>query len=62
MAKDKKIKININVIDSPKRKYSVFIGASIIANIYNISDNKDYWITRNKQFFKLLADIIFLPF
>ena len=38
LAKDKKIKININVIDSPKRKYSVFIGASIFANHYNNSN------------------------
>jgi len=48
LAKDKKIKININVIDSPKRKYSVFIGASIIANHYNNSENDDYWITRDE--------------
>ena len=46
--KDKKIKININVIASPKRKYSVFIGASIIANHYNNLDNEDYWITRDE--------------
>ena len=45
---DKKIKININLIDSPKRKYSVFIGASIIANHYNTRDNDDYWITRDE--------------
>ena len=48
LAKDKKIKININVIDSPKRKYSVFIGASIIANHYNTEGNEDYWITRDE--------------
>jgi len=48
LAKEKKIKININVIDSPKRKYSVFIGASIIANHYNSEDNDDYWITRDE--------------
>ena len=47
-AKDKKIKISINVIDSPKRKYSVFIGASIIANHYNDAENEDYWITRDE--------------
>ena len=46
--KDKKIKININVIAIPKRKYSVFIGASIIANHYNNLDNEDYWITRDE--------------
>ena len=48
LAKEKKIKININVIDSPKRKYSVFIGASIIANHYNTEGNEDYWITRDE--------------
>ena len=48
LAKEKKIKININVIDSPKRKYSVFIGASIIANHYNAEGNDDYWITRDE--------------
>ena len=48
LAKDKKIKININVIDSPKRKFSVFIGASVIANHYNTPDNDDYWITREE--------------
>ena len=48
LAKEKKIKININVIDSPKRKYSVFIGASIIANHYNNEENEDYWITRDE--------------
>ena len=48
LAKEKKIKININVIDSPKRKYSVFIGASIIANHYNSEGNDDYWITRDE--------------
>ena len=46
--KDKKIKININVIASPKRKFSVFIGASIIANHYNDLENEDYWITRDE--------------
>ena len=47
--KDKKIKISINVIDSPKRKYSVFIGASIIANHYNSANDEDnYWITRDE--------------
>lgn len=47
-SKDKKIKININVIDSPKRKYSVFIGASVIANHYNTSEDDEYWITRDE--------------
>ena len=47
-AKEKKIKINIDVIDNPNRKYSVFNGAAIIANHYNNLDNEDYWITRDE--------------
>ena len=35
LAKDKKIKININVITIKKIKYSVFIRDSIVANYYN---------------------------
>ena len=63
MAKDKNIKININVINSPKRKYSVFIGDCIIANHNNNSDEDDYWLTIEiYKFFESLADIIFLPF
>ena len=41
----KKNKMSINVIDSPRRKYSVFIGASIIGNYYNYPDTKDYWVS-----------------
>ena len=41
----KKAKVSINVIDSPRRKYSVFIGASIIGNYYNSSDSNDYWVS-----------------
>ena len=47
-AKEKKIKININVLDHPNRKYSVFIGAGIIANYYNTQESIDYWITRDE--------------
>ena len=45
---DKKIKIDINIIDSPRRKYSVFIGATVLANIYNSTkgEGTDYWITK----------------
>jgi actin-related protein 2 len=42
---NKKSKVSINVIDSPRRKYSVFIGASIIGNYYNSPDSKDYWVS-----------------
>ena len=43
--KNKSIKININIIDSPRRKYSVFIGATALANIYN-EQQKEYWISK----------------
>ena len=44
---NKKIKIDINIIDSPRRKYSVFIGATVLANAYNKNDATDnYWITK----------------
>ena len=42
---NKSIKININVIDSPRRKYSVFNGATIIGNYYNTDDSDNYWVT-----------------
>ena len=45
--KDKSIKIKMNIIDSPRRKYSVFIGATVLANTYNnTSQGDEYWITR----------------
>lgn len=44
-AEEKKIKISINAIDSPRRKYSVFIGAAIIGKYYNTPESDDYWIT-----------------
>jgi actin-related protein 2 len=45
--KNKEIKININIIDSPRRKHSVFIGATILANFYNKKDI-GYWITKEE--------------
>ena len=44
---NKEIKININVVDSPRRKHSVFIGATILANTYNRKD-VNYWITKQE--------------
>ena len=45
--KDKRIKIKMNIIDSPIRKYSTFIGAAVLANLYNNPDDRiDYWITK----------------
>ena len=42
---DKSIKISIKIIDSPRRKYSVFIGATVLANTYNEAQ-KEYWISK----------------
>ena len=44
--KDKSIKVPINIIDSPRRKYSVFIGATIFANLSNKEQAIDYWISK----------------
>ena len=46
LAKEKKIKIPINIIDSPRRKYSVFIGATVLSNVYSGSAYDDYWISK----------------
>ena len=48
LAKDKIIKIPINIIDSPRRKYSVFIGASVLSKTFNESENLAYWITKQE--------------
>ena len=48
LAKNKTIKIPINIIDSPRRKYSVFIGATILSNLYNNeAAERDYWISKS---------------
>ena len=46
LAKEKKIKIPINIIDSPRRKYSVFIGATVLSKVYNVPANESYWISK----------------
>ena len=45
---NKTIKIHINIIDSPRRKYSVFVGATVLANTYNSTQGEQagYWITK----------------
>ena len=45
-AESKDIKIPIKIIDSPRRKYSVFIGATVLSNVYSGSDYDDYWISK----------------
>lgn len=44
----KSIKIDIKIVDSPRRKYSVFIGATVIANWANDSQNDNYWISKEE--------------
>ena len=56
--KDKSIKIKMDIIDSPRRKYSVFIGATVLANIYNKEQGQDYWITK-QDWEEVGPDIIF---
>ena len=47
LAKNKTIKIPININDSTRRKYSVFIGASILANQFNNAiAEREYWISK----------------
>ena len=55
--KDKSIKVPITIIDSPRRKYSVFIGATVLANIYN-EQQTEYWITK-QDWDECGPDIIF---
>ena len=44
--KDKRIKIRINIIDNPRRKYSTVIGATVLANLYNNDRYDYYWISK----------------
>ena len=46
--KDKTIKIPLNIVDSPRRKYSVFIGATVLANVYREPGCEGYWISRKE--------------
>ena len=57
--KDKSVKIKMNIIDSPRRKFSVFIGATVLANTYNGTKQDDqYWITK-QDWAEVGPDIIF---
>jgi actin-related protein 2 len=40
------IKIKINIVDTPRRKHSVFIGACFLANFY--ANQESYWITKEE--------------
>jgi actin-related protein len=41
----REIKIKIDIIDTPRRKYSVFLGACFLANFYAMNEN--YWMTKS---------------
>lgn len=41
-----KIKIDINIVDTPRRKYSVFIGAGFLGKFYN--EHEAYWISKKE--------------
>ena len=43
---NKTIKYHINIIDSPRRRYSTFIGATVLANTYNNAYREEYWISK----------------
>ena len=46
-ASDKRIKYYIGIVDSPRKKYSVFIGAGVLANIMAEDPNGEYWISKS---------------
>jgi actin-related protein 2 len=42
----REIKINFNIIDTPRRKFSVFMGACFLSNFY--ANQESYWISRQE--------------
>lgn len=44
----REVKIGIKVIDTPRRKYSVFIGACFLSNFYSTDQMANYWITKEE--------------
>ena len=59
LKESKTIKIDINIIDSPRRKFSVFIGARVLTETYNGGGKSDeYWISKN-EWSEIGPDIIF---
>ena len=57
-SESKNIQIEIKIVDSPRRKYSVFIGAAVVAEIYNKEETESYWITK-EEWAECGTDIIF---
>lgn len=45
---EKNIKIDINVVDTPRRKISVFLGATVMSNICNTEETSNYWINKSE--------------
>ena len=45
-AKEKRIYIPIDIRESPMRKYSVFIGATVLSKTYNRPEIESYWISK----------------
>lgn len=44
---NRKINIDINIVDNPNRQYAVFNGAVFLASFYN-NNNPSYWITKQE--------------
>jgi len=44
---NREVKINIKIIDTPRRKYSVFMGACFLSNFYT-NNQESYWITKQE--------------
>jgi actin-related protein 2 len=42
----REIKINFNIIDTPRRKFSVFMGACFLSNFY--ANQEAYWISKQE--------------
>ena len=46
LTQNKNIKIHIEIVDSPRRKYYVFTGATVLSNVYSTSEYNGYWISK----------------
>lgn len=62
----REVKISIKIIDTPRRKYSVFIGACFLSNFYCTQDTDRYWISKeeyeeagNQILYKKCTNIIY---
>ena len=44
----KEVKISIKIIDTPRRKYSVFMGACFLSNFYSTTNPESYWISKEE--------------